>query len=64
MPISCCQDDGNWLTPRYIHPDCAAIHVPDHDPIYSKESVRCMSYVRSLPVLRTDCSLGPVEQVR
>ncbi|XP_033217357.1 peroxidase-like isoform X2 [Belonocnema kinseyi] len=63
LPISCCQADGNWLSPRYIHPDCAPIHVPDHDPIYSKEFVRCMSYVRSLPVLRTDCSFGPVEQM-
>ncbi|KAK2585039.1 hypothetical protein KPH14_008560 [Odynerus spinipes] len=62
-PISCCREDGNALSPRHIHPDCAAITVPDKDPVYGKHWVRCMNYVRSLPVLRSECTFGPVEQM-
>ncbi|XP_076681835.1 peroxidase isoform X2 [Andrena cerasifolii] len=62
-PISCCRSDGNALSPRHIHPDCAAITVPDRDPIYGEHYVRCMNYVRSLPVLRSECTFGPVEQM-
>ena len=50
-PISCCRSDGNALSPRYMHPDCSAIMVPDRDPVYGQHYVRCMNYVRSLPVL-------------
>lgn len=63
MPISCCMDDGNELPPRHLHPDCSVILIQDQDPIYSSHSVRCMSYVRSLPVLRSDCNFGPLEQM-
>lgn len=62
-PISCCRTDGNALSPRHLHPDCAAINVPDKDPVYGKEWVRCMNYVRSLPVLKSECTFGPVEQM-
>lgn len=55
--------DGNALSPRHIHPDCAAITVPDRDPVYGTHYVRCMNYVRSLPVLRSECTFGPLEQV-
>ncbi|KAM0726439.1 Peroxidase [Formica fusca] len=62
-PISCCQPDGDTLSPRYIHPDCSPISVPERDPVYGEYYVRCMNYVRSLPVLRSDCTFGPVEQM-
>lgn len=62
-PISCCQPDGDTLSPRHIHPDCSPISVPDRDPVYGQHYVRCMNYVRSLPVLRSECTFGPVEQV-
>lgn len=62
-PISCCSMEGNSLSPRHVHPDCAAITVPDKDPVYGKHWVRCMNYVRSLPVLRSECTFGPVEQM-
>lgn len=61
--ISCCRPDGNFLLPRYVHPDCTPIAVPDNDPVYSKEQIRCMNYVRSMPALRPDCSFGPTEQM-
>ncbi|KMQ90863.1 peroxidase-like isoform x5 protein [Lasius niger] len=62
-PISCCQSDGDTLSPRHIHPDCSPINVPDRDPVYGEHYIRCMNYVRSLPVLRAECTLGPVEQM-
>ncbi|CAL7938603.1 unnamed protein product [Xylocopa violacea] len=62
-PISCCLADGSSLSPRYLHPDCSAITVPDQDPIYGEHYVRCMNYVRSLPVLKSECTFGPVEQM-
>ncbi|XP_003425663.1 peroxidase isoform X3 [Nasonia vitripennis] len=61
--ISCCRNDGQWPLPRYIHPDCDAISVSDNDPIYGKHNIRCLNYVRSLPVLRSDCTFGPAEQM-
>ncbi|XP_006611344.1 peroxidase-like isoform X2 [Apis dorsata] len=62
-PISCCRSDGNTLSPRYVHPDCSVIMVPDRDPIYGQHYVRCMNYVRSLPVLKAECTFGPAEQM-
>ncbi|XP_043667765.1 peroxidase-like isoform X2 [Vespula pensylvanica] len=62
-PISCCRTDGNTLSPRHIHPDCAPISVPDRDPVYGTQYVRCMNYVRSLAVLRSECTFGPLEQM-
>lgn len=62
-PISCCRPDGNTLSPRHVHPDCAEITVPDQDPVYGKHYIRCLNYVRSLPVLRPECTFGPVEQM-
>lgn len=61
-PISCCRPDGNPLSPRYVHPDCSPITVPDRDPVYGQHYVRCMNYVRSLPVLKSECTFGPAEQ--
>lgn len=61
--IVCCGNDGNHLSPRYKHPFCHPIAVPYDDPFYSQHSVDCMTYVRSVPILRSDCSLGPIEQV-
>ncbi|KAK9306667.1 hypothetical protein QLX08_002745 [Tetragonisca angustula] len=62
-PISCCRSDGNPLSPRYVHPDCSPITVPDRDPVYGQHYVRCMNYVRSLPVLKSECTFGPAEQM-
>ncbi|XP_066590140.1 peroxidase-like isoform X2 [Prorops nasuta] len=62
-PISCCRSDGFKLSPRHVHPDCSPIIVPENDPIYGQHFVRCMNYVRSLPVVKSDCTFGPVEQM-
>uniref|UniRef100_A0A0C9R1B3 Pxd_2 protein n=1 Tax=Fopius arisanus TaxID=64838 RepID=A0A0C9R1B3_9HYME len=62
-PISCCSSDGRSPAPRYLHPHCAHISVPEEDPVYGQHAIRCMNYVRSMPVLKTDCSFGPMEQM-
>lgn len=61
--IECCDSDGSALKPRYVHPFCAPIAVPGDDSFYSKYSVECMPYVRSVAAMRSDCSLGPLEQI-
>lgn len=61
--IECCDAEGYNLSPRYIHPLCAPISVPIDDPYYSKHNVECMTYVRSIAAIRSDCSFGPLEQV-
>ncbi|XP_015600667.1 peroxidase isoform X3 [Cephus cinctus] len=62
-PISCCHENGGMLSPRHIHPDCAPISIAEDDPVYGKHSVRCMNYVRSMPIIRPDCTFGPAEQI-
>jgi len=59
----CCRQDGGFLAPRYIHPACMPITVPQNDPFYSKYRQVCMNYVRSLIAMRPDCHFGPAEQV-
>jgi peroxidase len=61
--IECCAPGGNRLSPRYIHPFCAPISVPYDDHYYSEHGLDCMTYVRSVPAFRSDCSFGPLEQV-
>lgn len=61
--IECCEAEGYNLSPRYVHPLCAPISVPIDDPYYSKHNVECMTYVRSIAAIRSDCSFGPLEQV-
>lgn len=61
--IMCCRQDGGFLAPRYIHPACMPISVPQNDPFYSKYRQVCMNYVRSLIAMRPDCHFGPAEQM-
>ncbi|NP_001164313.1 peroxidase precursor [Tribolium castaneum] len=61
--IECCASSGNHLSPRYIHPFCAPISVPSDDRYYAQHGLDCMTYVRSVPAFRHDCTFGPLEQV-
>ncbi|RZC42334.1 peroxidase, partial [Asbolus verrucosus] len=61
--IECCAAGGNHLSPRYIHPFCAPIYVPSDDKYYSHQGMECMSYVRSVPAFRSDCTFGHIEQL-
>lgn len=62
-PIMCCNLDGGSLLPRYSHASCAPINIPKVDPFFGVKHQTCMNYVRSLPGLRTDGKLGPMEQM-
>ncbi|XP_065203108.1 peroxidase-like isoform X2 [Planococcus citri] len=62
-PITCCTNDGRPLPPRYNHISCAPITIPHTDIFYNKFFQSCMNYVRSLPAMRPECTLGPTEQM-
>ncbi|XP_074028960.1 salivary peroxidase/catechol oxidase isoform X2 [Leptinotarsa decemlineata] len=61
--IECCNRNGFNLAPRYLHPFCFPISIPQEDGYYSEHRIQCMSYVKSLPAIRSDCTLGPNEQI-
>lgn len=44
------------------HPDCMIIEIPDDDPHFNGTD-KCMEFIRSSPAPRTDCTLGPREQM-
>lgn len=60
--IECCSEEGETLSPRYIHPFCSPIYVTN-DKDYSKQGVRCLNFVRSIPAIRSDCTFGASDQV-
>ncbi|XP_059053482.1 peroxidase-like isoform X2 [Achroia grisella] len=61
--IRCCDNSGFNLIPRYIHPSCMPISVPDNDPFFKDKSVSCMEYTRSATTYRGDCTFGASEQM-
>ncbi|XP_046638989.1 peroxidase-like [Daphnia pulicaria] len=62
--IECCTEEGKLLTDaELLHPECMPIEIPDGDPFFSKFGQRCMSFVRTIPAPRYDCSLGHGEQM-
>ncbi|CAK9296965.1 unnamed protein product [Gordionus sp. m RMFG-2023] len=48
---------------RFKHPLCYGMPFPSDDSFFSKFNQTCMNAVRSLPALRTDCKIGPREQM-
>lgn len=61
--IRCCDNTGFNLSPRYIHPSCMPISVPDNDPFFKDKYVSCMEYTRSATTYRGDCTFGASEQM-
>ncbi|XP_050665220.1 peroxidase-like isoform X1 [Leptidea sinapis] len=61
--IRCCDTSGLNLTPRYIHPSCMPISVPDDDTYFNEKYVTCMEYTRSVTTFRGDCTFGASEQM-
>ncbi|XP_041988784.1 peroxidase-like isoform X2 [Aricia agestis] len=61
--IRCCDNSGNNLAPRYIHPNCMPISVSDKDPVFKNWFVSCMEYTRSMTTYRGDCTFGAAEQM-
>ncbi|XP_032786422.2 peroxidase [Daphnia magna] len=64
MGIQCCTEEGKLLNnTEFLHPECFAIEIPSDDPFFAKFGQRCMSFVRSTPAPRFDCSFGHGEQM-
>ncbi|KAI5631374.1 peroxidase domain-containing protein [Phthorimaea operculella] len=62
--IRCCDTNGMDLAPRYIHPSCMPITVPENDPIFKiGQFSSCMEYARSATTYRGDCTFGAAEQM-
>nr|ARU79622.1 peroxidase [Anopheles stephensi] len=62
--IECCSGDHGQLLPRYRHPSCKPMQVPEDDPYYQTYRATCLNYVRSALSLGGDgCHLGPANQL-
>ncbi|XP_042906526.1 salivary peroxidase/catechol oxidase isoform X2 [Parasteatoda tepidariorum] len=48
-PISCCHPDI-IENPSLMHPECMAISVPEDDTFYRPLGVKCLDFLRSIPV--------------
>lgn len=60
--IDCC-NRRLLMDPRFKHPACISILLPDLDPFYSKFQVGCMNLVRSAPSPPIGCRLRAREQL-
>ncbi|XP_041968484.1 peroxidase-like [Aricia agestis] len=62
--IQCCLGNGRDILPQdMLHDKCIPICIPEDDPFYSKQGVKCLNFVRSVTTPRDDCSLGHAEQM-
>lgn len=60
--IDCC--NRRFLTdPRFKHPACISILLPDNDPFYSRHNIGCMNLVRNAPSPPIGCRLRAREQL-
>jgi len=60
--IDCC--NRRLLTdPRFKHPACISILLPDNDPFYARFNVGCMNLVRNAPSPPIGCRLRAREQL-
>uniref|UniRef100_A0A182IZN7 Uncharacterized protein n=1 Tax=Anopheles atroparvus TaxID=41427 RepID=A0A182IZN7_ANOAO len=63
VDIECCSADHGQLLPRYRHPSCKPLQVPEDDPYYGKYRTTCLNYVRSALTVGDGCRLGPANQL-
>jgi hypothetical protein len=55
----CCRQDLRLSLPHDSrNPACFPIEIPDHDPVYSKEGIRCMEFVRTTNDVSQGCNSG------
>lgn len=60
--IDCC--NRKLLTdPRFKHPACISVLLPDNDPFYARFNVGCMNLVRNAPSPPIGCRLRAREQL-
>lgn len=60
--IDCC-NRKLLLDPRFRHPACISVLLPDNDPFYRRFNVGCMNLVRSAPSPPVGCRLRAREQL-
>lgn len=60
--IDCC-NRKLLLDPRFKHPACISVLLPDNDPFYRRFNVGCMNLVRSAPSPPVGCRLRAREQL-
>ncbi|KAF4516884.1 hypothetical protein B566_EDAN011229 [Ephemera danica] len=61
--IQCCERDGSGQQPAHLrHPQCMPIAIPPDDPFFARFRQRCMNFVRTMPALQHNCSLGAITQ--
>lgn len=63
VDIECCSADHGQLLPRYRHPSCKPLQVPEDDPYYRTYRTTCLNYVRSALSVGDSCHLGPANQL-
>jgi Animal haem peroxidase len=62
--IQCCSQDGSQtLPPQQRHPQCMPIEIPFNDNFYAQFGQGCMNFVRTMPAVAHNCSLGAINQV-
>ncbi|XP_045449433.1 peroxidase-like [Melitaea cinxia] len=62
--IQCCLGNGRDVLPQdMLNDKCIPICVPDDDPFYKQNGIKCLNFVRSVTTPRDDCSLGHAEQM-
>ncbi|KAK9874569.1 hypothetical protein WA026_005402 [Henosepilachna vigintioctopunctata] len=61
--IECCDNEGRTNSPRYMHEFCLPIRISELNEYYATKDVTCLSYVRSMPAVGSDCSLGSTHQI-
>ncbi|KDR24107.1 peroxidase-like [Zootermopsis nevadensis] len=55
----CCRQDLSTSLPKDSrNPACFPIRIPDHDPVYSKEGIQCMEFVRTTNDVSQGCNSG------
>ncbi|KFB41126.1 AGAP009033-PA-like protein [Anopheles sinensis] len=63
VDIECCSAEHGQLLPRYRHPSCKPLQVPEDDPYYRTYRTTCLNYVRSALSVGDGCRLGPANQL-
>lgn len=60
--FDCCSPQV-LANPNLKHPECFAMQLPKDDPYYAQYGVKCLNFLRAVPVPMFDCAVGIREQM-